>query len=76
MSNLKQEQEKAAIDYAEMYGLVEYKVQGWFIIYNKSYRAYLDNPRYTIQFKVDLRTKEVVERKRLKRFDPKGLLNI
>lgn len=72
---LKQQQEKLATEYAEEFGIVEYRVQGWYLIYNVSYPAYLGNPRYTWQFKVDLRTRRIIERKQLKRYDPKGIYN-
>ena len=36
---------------------------------------YLNNPRYTVQFKVDLNTGKTVESKQLKRYDPKGVYN-
>ena len=74
-SELKQRQIQAAAEYAEEFGIVEYKVQGWYLVYNVSYPAYLGNPRYTWQFKVDLRTKRIADRKQLKRYDPKGIYN-
>ena len=72
---VKQQQENLAALYAEEFGIVEYRVQGWYLIYNVSYPAYLGNPRYTYQFKVDLRTLKIVDRKQLKRYDPKGIYN-
>lgn len=72
---IKQQQERMAAEYAEEFGIVEYRVQGWYLVYNVSYPAYLGNPRYTWQFKVDLRTRRIDNRKQLKRYDPKGILN-
>ena len=45
-----------ALAYAEQYGIITYKVVGHNMIYNKTYRAYLNQPAYTIQHTVDLRT--------------------
>lgn len=60
--------------FAERYGIVEYRVKGNTMIYNVSYPAYLSNPRYTIQHTVNLDS-EVEQTKQLKRFDSKGLVN-
>ena len=67
--------EQRAIAWAENYGIVEYKVKGRYMVYNKSYNAYLNEPRYTIQHTVDLNTMTELPTKRLKRFDPKGRYN-
>lgn len=45
------------------------------MIYNKSYPACACEPRYTVQHTVDLRTMQESTR-RLKRFDPKGIVNV
>lgn len=63
-----------ATQYAERYGIVEYRVSGNEMIYNVSYPEYLNNPRYTIQHRVNLDTLRV-QTKQLKRFDSKGLVN-
>lgn len=47
---------EVALLYAERYGIIKYKVVGGKMIYNKSYRAYLNQPAYTIQHTIDLRT--------------------
>lgn len=60
--------------YCEKYGIVEFRIEGYYLIYNKSYPAYLNNSRYTVQHRVDLRTMQETT-KRLKRFDRKGYLN-
>lgn len=74
MINNKQIQDAAAM-WAEEHGIVEYRTQGWCLIYNVSYPAYLAEPRRTYQFKVDLRTGKTIESKKLKRYDPKGVYN-
>lgn len=63
-----------AIEYAEKYGIVEYRVKGNTMIYNVSYPAYLNNPRYTVQHIVILDTFNSTT-KILKRYDPKGVYN-
>ena len=70
-----QNYEAKAAMFAERYGIVVYKVKGKYMIYNKSYSAYLNNPRYTVQHKIDLDTGKD-ETKVLKKFDKKGYLNI
>lgn len=65
----------AATIYAEEYGIVDYRFKDWIFTYNVSYPAYLGNPRYTMQFKVDLRTSKVIERKKLKKYDTRGEYN-
>lgn len=66
--------ELVAQQFAEKYGILEYKVKGNLMVYNVSYPAYLSNPRYTIQHTVNLDTGRE-ETKQLKRFDSKGLVN-
>lgn len=65
-----------AIVWAEKYGIVEYRVKGKYMIYNKSYLAYLYEPRYTVQHTVDLDAMKELPTKRLKRYDPKGRYNV
>ena len=67
--------ENAALRWAEEHGIVKYKVNGKYMIYNVSYPAYLYNPKYTVQFKVDLTTGKTVESKQLKRYDKAGVYN-
>lgn len=67
-------QQLCAIQYAEKYGIVKYRLNGWILIYNVSYPAYLNNPRYTVQHKVDLRTGKESSRV-LSRYDFKGEIN-
>lgn len=64
-----------AIEWAEKYGIVEYRVNGKYLIYNVSYPSYLAEPRRTYQFKVDLDIGKTVENKLLKRYNPKGIYN-
>lgn len=68
-------QQSTADKWAEEHGIVKYRVQGWYLIYNVSYPAYLAEPRRTYQFKVDLHSGKTVESKQLKRYDPKGIYN-
>lgn len=72
---ISKEQELEAIRYAERYGIVNYRVNGWTLIYNVSYPAYLSTPRYTVQHKVDLRTWKEISTRVLNRYDPKGETN-
>ena len=64
-----------ATQYCEQYGIIYYRIEGYFLIYNTSYPAYLGQPHYTYQHKIDLRTGKQVESKLLKGFDKKGLHN-
>lgn len=68
-------QDANATEYAEQHGIVEYRRKGWIMTYNVSYPAYLGNPRYTVQHKVNLMSGKEIETKVLKRYDPKGELN-
>ena len=67
--------EMRASAWAEEHGIVKYRTQGPYLIYNVSYPAYLSEPRRTYQFKVDLRSNKTVESKQLKRYDPNGVYN-
>lgn len=67
--------EMMATAWVEEHGIVEYRTQGPYLIYNVSYPAYLSEPKRTYQFKVDLRTGDTVGSKQLKRYDPKGVYN-
>lgn len=67
--------ERNALMFAEKYGIIEYRIRGYNMIYNKSYPACACEPRYTVQHTVDLRTMQESTR-RLKRFDPKGIVNV
>lgn len=64
----------AAVRYVEKYGIVSYRLEGWVLIYNVSYPAYLNNLRYTIQHRVNLQTGESTSRQ-LKRYDANGEVN-
>lgn len=61
--------------YAEKYGVIEYRVKGRYMIYNKSYPATSCEPRRTYQHKVDLVT-GISTVTLLKRFDGKGYYNV
>lgn len=69
------QQQLSAIKYAETYGIVNYRLEGWVMVYNVSYPAYLNNPRYTVQHRVDLRTGKEINSRILSRYDPKGEVN-
>ena len=63
-----------ACQWAEQYGVVNYKVKGSKMIYNVSYPAYLNNPAHTYQHIIDLNTmKETVTK--LGRLDKSGFVN-
>lgn len=72
--NIEAIQKQAALRYAERYGIVSYRVQGWKMIYNVSYPAYLNNKRYTVQHTVNLKTGGSTSRV-LKRYDSAGEIN-
>lgn len=67
--------EMMATAWAEEHGIVEYRTQGPYLIYNVSYTSMACEPRRTYQFKVDLRTGITLESRQLKRYDPKGVYN-
>ena len=61
--------------WAETYGIINYKVKGNKMIYNKSYRAYLSNPAYTVQHTVNLDTMKEEPTRILKRVVKDGFQN-
>lgn len=67
--------EMRATAWAEEHGIVKYRTQGTYLIYNVSYPAIACEPRRTYQFKVDLRTGKTVESRQLKRYDLNGIYN-
>lgn len=64
-----------AMLWAEEHGILEYRVNGKYLVYNVSYPAVACEPKRTYQFKVDLDTGKTVESKQLKRYDLKGAYN-
>ena len=64
-----------AIRWAEEHGIVKYRIDKHYLIYNVSYPAIACEPRRTYQFKVDLSTGKTVESRQLKRYDPNGVYN-
>lgn len=60
--------------YAEEYGIIVYKVEGQYIVYNVTYPKYLGKPEHTIQHKVHLDNGGHASRT-LKRVDKRGYLN-
>ena len=67
--------QQLAVLWAEEHGILKYRIDGWYMIYNVSYPAYLNEPRRTYQFKIDLHTGKTVDSKQLKRYDPDGIYN-
>lgn len=65
---------KTAINIAETYGIVKYKISGKYFIWNVSFPAYLNNKRYTVQHIIDMDTMEE-QTKTLKRYDKDGEYN-
>jgi len=61
--------------WAVRYGIIDYKVKGHYMIYNKSYSGTVYEPHYTIQHTVDLSTMQELPTKKLKRFDKNGYNN-
>ena len=66
---------KLALEYAETYGIITYRVEGTYIVYNTSYPSYLGAQHYTIQHRVNLITHENFSR-RLNHFDRRGYDNV
>jgi hypothetical protein len=67
--------EDKAILWAERYGIIDYRIKGHYMVYNKSYPATMCEPHYTIQHTVDLVTMQELPTKKLKRFDRNGYNN-
>ena len=67
--------EQRAREWAEKYGIVEYRLNGKYMIYNVSYPATQFERHYTMQRHVNLERMRTVVNKRLKRYDPKGEVN-
>lgn len=63
-----------ALAYAEKYGIVEYDVRKNIMVYNVSYPAYLNVPRYTVQHRINLDTGQDTP-VYLKRYDKRGEYN-
>ena len=63
-----------ALEYAEKYGILEWKVKSNKMIYLVSYPKYLSNPAYTVEFTIDLDTFSASSRV-LSRYYKKGLVN-
>lgn len=66
--------EQRAQEYVEKYGIINYRIEKTFLVFNVSYPQYLGNPRYTIQHRVNLETMQETTHQ-LKRYDPKGAYN-
>jgi len=63
-----------ALGIAEEYGLVNYKLDGKYLIWNVSYPEYLNTRRYTVQHKLNLANMVEIT-KVLKRYDINGECN-
>lgn len=70
-----EQKEQIALEYAEKYGIIEYKVKGNRMIYYANYPEYLSEPRYTMKVTVRLNTLKE-ERQRLTKWNPKGNYNL
>lgn len=66
--------ERRALQVAERFGIVQYRVRDNLMIWNVSYPAYLQSKRYTVQHQMDLDTMRETT-KRLARYDRKGEMN-
>lgn len=69
------EKEKRALEYAEKYGIIDYKVKGNRMIYYANYPAYIAEPNRTYKVTVRLDTMKE-ERQLLKKYYPKGNHNM
>ena len=67
--------EQIALEYAEKYGILDYKVKGNRMIYYANYPAYLSEPRKTYKVTVRLNTLKE-ERQKLTKWNPKGNVNL
>ena len=67
--------EDIALMYAERYGIITYRVVGGKMIFNKTYKAYLGQPTYTVQHTIDLNTGQETT-KRLSRVMKDGYDNV
>lgn len=75
MNEKAKSKEQVAREYAEKYGIIEYKIKGNRMIYYANYPAYLAEPRYTIKVTIRLDTLKE-ERQRLTKWNPKGNYNL
>ena len=71
----KEEKDFLAREYAEKYGVIEYKVIGKWLIYYANYPKYLAEPRKTYKVMYNIRTGEE-KRILLKRWNRKGNANM
>lgn len=70
-----EQKEQIALEYAEKYGIIEYKIKGNRMIYYANYPEYLSEPRYTMKVTVRLNTLKE-ERQKLTKWNPKGNYNL
>ena len=71
---MQEQKEQKALEYAEKYGILDWKVKGNRMIYYANYPEYLSEPKYTIKVTVRLDTMKE-ERQRLNKWNPKGNAN-
>ena len=67
--------EQKALEYAERYGILDYKVKGNRMIYYANYPAYLSEPKKTYKVTVRLNTMKE-DRQKLTKWNPKGNVNM
>ena len=71
----RKKKEQTALEYAEKFGIVDYKVKGNRMIYYANYPEYLGEPRYTIKVTIRLDTLKE-ERQKLTKWNPLGNSNM
>ena len=71
----KEQKEQRALEYAEKYGIIDYKVDGNKMIYYANYPEYLAEPKRTYKVIVRLNTMKE-ERQLLRYWNKKGNANI
>ena len=72
---MKHNYENEALLYAELHGILEYKVKGSLMIYYANYPEYLTEPRRSYKVTYNLNTK-TEKRKLLKRYNKSGNYNL
>lgn len=69
------EKERLVLEYVEKYGIIDYKVEGAWLIYYANYPAYISEPRKTYKVMVRISTGEEV-RILLGKWNSKGNANM
>jgi len=68
--------EERALQWAEQYGIIEYKVQGNKMIYVQTYNGGMYEKPYTMKSTINLDTMTTESRVRLQRLNRKGYYNV